>query len=61
MNISVLDLTVNELLTFEIYGLEKVDQGQGLQLSPWRHSMANTKISKSGKHISVLALTVNEI
>ena len=37
-------LTINEILIFEILYLEKVGQGHGLQLSQWRHSMANIKI-----------------
>ena len=37
---------VNEILTFKILYLEKVGQGHGLQLSQWRHSMANIKIIK---------------
>ena len=31
--IFALALTVNEILTFEIFGLEKVGQGHGVQLS----------------------------
>ena len=44
--IFVLALTVNEILTFEIFNLKKIGQGHGLQLSEWHHFIANIKIYK---------------
>ena len=42
-----LALIDNEILTFQIFDFEKVCQGRRLELSQWRHLMANLKIYKS--------------
>ena len=46
-----LALTVSEILTVWMFYLEKVGQGQGIQLSQWRHLMANIKIFKRHPYI----------
>ena len=41
-----LALTVSEILTFEIFELEKVDQGHGVQHRQCRRQIANVKFNK---------------
>ena len=44
---STLALTVSEVITFQMFDFENLDQGQGLQHSQWFHSMANVNVYKS--------------
>ena len=44
--IFALALNVSEILAFVIFDLKKVGQDHGVQLSQWRHSMADFKIHK---------------
>ena len=61
-HIFALALAVSEILRFQMFGLEKVGQGYGPQLSQWRHSIVNIKSYKIYmKIISALYLIVNEI
>ena len=60
-NIFAPTLAIFEILTFEIFYLENLDQGHRVQLSQWRRSMANIKFIKAVTHIFVLALTISDI
>ena len=54
-------LTVSEIYKFQIFYLQKVDQGHGVQFSKSHHSMTNIKIDKCLSYIFALSLTVSEI
>ena len=59
--IFALALTISEILAFQIFDLEKLGQGQGVQFLQLRHSMANIKVNKSRLIYFPPALTVSEI
>ena len=57
-----LALIVSEILTFYIFDLQKIGEGDGVQFSQLLHSMTNVIIyNKRHPHIFALALTLSEI
>ena len=57
----MLALTVFEILTFQIFYLQKVRHGRGVQSLQCCHSMTNIKIYKGRPMHFALALTVSRI
>ena len=57
-----LALTVSDILTFQMFELQKVGQGHGIYISQCCPSMANIKIYTSSlMHFSLLSLTDSKL